>query len=131
MSPGSSRIDGFTEVRSRGHNVHPGVNRFTGAFPGCRRVLPWSLGSKECALELVWLIRGRCVHSGAPWVPSGSVEFTGVRPGCRQVHPGSLGTLGYTLAAVGFILGRCARWGAPGCSSGSSWFAGFTGVQLG
>ena len=103
-------------------------------LPSCRRVLPWSLGSIGCALEFVGLIQGRCVHRGAPWMPSGYVgvlEFTGVRSGCRQVHPGSLGSLGYTLVVVGFIWGHCAFWGAPGGSSGSSGFAGFTGVQLG
>ena len=64
MSQGSSRVDGFTGVRPRGHRVHPGVNVFTGVLPGCHPVLPLSLGSIGCALEFVWLIQGRCVHRG-------------------------------------------------------------------
>ena len=71
-----------------------------------------SLGSLGCVMGVVGLIRGRCVHGGAPLGSSCVVGFTRVYlcssrvvrfirvcPRGRWVHPGRLGSL------VGFIRG--------------------------
>ena len=61
-----------------------------------------------CALGVVDFMRGRWVHSGAPWGSSGVVGVTRVRPGVRWVHPGapweslsSSGVVGFTLVCAG------------------------------
>ena len=51
----------------------------------------------------------RLVHSGAPWLLSGSfgvVGFIQVRPGCRRIHSWALGSFCCTLGVVAFIGGR-------------------------
>ena len=45
-----------------------GVVVFILERPEGRWVYPGSLGSHRCALGVVEFIRGRWVHSGAPWV---------------------------------------------------------------
>ena len=84
-------VDGFTRVFTRGLWVHPG-----------------SLGSFQCAHEVVGFNFGRWVHSGAPWV-SFRVAF------------------GYALGVVGFILGHWVHSVvAPWWLFGSSWVVEFT-----
>ena len=99
-SLGSSRVAGFTRVRSRGRWVHPGllgslgfalvvvgfirVFVFSRIPPGGRLVHPGCLGSLGLALGVVGFIRGRWVHSGSPWWSldsSGVAGFTRVRNG--------------------------------------------------
>ena len=112
-SSGSFEVAGFIAVRPVGGRVHQGscvhlgvrlvssessgVAGFIGVHPVDRRVHPGLLGSLGCALGIVWFIRGRWVHWGAPWgsldssgsrvdwdVPWGasvSSGFIGVRPG--------------------------------------------------
>ena len=72
----SSGFVGFNRVLHGDRWVHSGarwealgssrVVEFTRVRPGCCCVHPWSLGGLGCALGVVWVIRGRLVHSGAP-----------------------------------------------------------------
>ena len=48
------------------------VAGFIGLRTGSRRVRSKSLGSLECTLGDVWIVRGRYVHLGCPKVSSGS-----------------------------------------------------------
>ena len=104
----SSGVIGFTRVRSNVCWVHLGP-----------------FGSIGCALGIVGSIRGRWVHSGAPWrsldssvftrcalrvvgftwVRLGIVVFTMMLTGCLWVHPGLLGTLGSALGEFRFMRG--------------------------
>ena len=121
---GSSRVVGFTQFRPVFRWVHPGSLGssgdvgFTRVHTGCRA-----------------FIRGRWVHSGAPWGLMDSsrvVKFTRVRPGGHCVYVGSLGSLVFALGVVGFIwiigltrvpLSGCwvhpqslsSRWGISTC----------------
>ena len=75
-------VDVFTRMRPRGPRVHLR-----------------SLGSRGCALEVVWFIRGRWIHSGELRGSSGSfgvVRFN----------------LGHALVVAGFI--RDPTWGSFG-----------------
>ena len=51
---------------------------------------------------VVWFVRGRWVHLGAP--------------GGRRVLPGSLGSLWCAIGIDGGIRGRWILWNASGCS---------------
>ena len=140
VSVGSSEVVEFTQVHHWGRWVHPG----------------W-LGSLRCALGVfgfiwfVWftrehpggvgfmrvvgIVRGRWVHSIAPWGSLGSsgvVGFTRVRPVRRWVHAASLVSSGvalvYALGFVGFIRCRWVLSSAPCGSLRSSVVVGFTRV---
>ena len=85
---GSSRVVGFTQFR-----------------PVFRWVLPGSLGSSvDVGFTRVrtgcrGFIRGRWVHSGAPWG--------------RWIHAESLSSLGYALGVIAFMWGRWIHWCSP------------------
>ena len=124
---GLSWVVGVTQVRSGYRCVHTGFS----SLHADRWIHPRSLGSLRCTMVVVGFIRGRWVHSGAPWWSLGSsgvVGFTLVRSwvlwarasclcvhsgwlgslGCaldRCIHPGPLGSFVYSLGVVGFILG--------------------------
>ena len=82
---GTSCVVGFSRVRA-----------------ACICVLPVSLGSLGCALEVAGFIRGLWVNSCTPWESLGSSKVA----------------LGYTLSVVGFIQGvwvnSVAPWGSFG-----------------
>ena len=78
-----------------------GVAGFIGVRPGDRHVHQGSLGAFWCALGVVAIISGRCVHWGAalgvvvfnrdaPCGSSGSSGVFGVHPGGRWVFCGDL-----------------------------------------
>ena len=119
-----------------------------GVYPGGRRVRSGTLDSLGSALDLVTLVRSRCVHLVGPWGSSGSFWFAGFigvgRGGPWNVRGGwdmswgSSGSLGVaelivvrrSFGVAGFIGvrrgGRRVRyWGAPSISSGSFGVAAF------
>ena len=115
---GSSRVVGFTQFR-----------------PVFRWVLPGSLGSSgDVGFTRVHtgcrgFIRGRWVHSGAPWGSMDScrvVKFTRLRPGGHCVHVGSLDSLVFALGVVGFIWNHWVDSGSPFGLLGSSTVVEFT-----
>ena len=85
-----------------------------------RWVHPGSLGFAQ---GVVWFVRGRRVHSRAPWRSFGSsgvVGFARIRSGCLWVHPASLGSHALPLGVVRFTrvlwVHSGTLWGSLGSS---------------
>ena len=89
---------------------------FTGVRPGGHRVHSGSVGSLECALDVVGVIRvdlDHCsAHMGASRL-SGVAGFTGVHLHSRRVHPGSLGSLECALGVAGLIQSQRIHCSTP------------------
>ena len=111
-----------------------GVHGFIGVRIACRRFLSGSLGSLDCALGVVVVVRGCWVHWGTPWWSSrwfGESGFIEERPRFRQVSLGSLRSFCWTLGLVWFVLGRWVHWGVPWRSLERLGWLGPLGCALG
>ena len=75
-----------------------------------------SLGTLAYALGVVGFIRGRWVHSRAPWGSWSSsqvVEFTHGRTRGRWVPPGTLNSFARAVEVVVYIWGRLVHSRLP------------------
>ena len=103
-SSGAFGVVAFTAVRPACRRVHSESLGSLGCAQGGPQVNSRSLGSRRCALEVLWF-----------------VGFTRVCCGCRRVHSGSLGRRGCALGIVGFIRCRCFHLVTLLCSMDSFW----------